>query len=197
MCEQFKQYVDRIKLYKKYGFDIYLSKKFILDKAKLGDESILEIGTGRGFMAAALLKNGKKFISIDIDREVQRNARLCLKQMGIDKNITLKIMSAENLEYKDDAFDCVISSNTIHHFEKPKKCMKEIIRVARKKIVISDFNKMGAGLADRIHKTEGKDRHHMGGMSIQEVKIFLKKSGIKVKTYSCMGETTLIGEKGE
>ena len=42
---------------------------------------------------------------------------------------------------------------------------------------------------------EGKDGHHMGGMDIREVKIFLEKLRIKVKAYSYMGETTLVGEK--
>ena len=195
MDEQFKQYKDRVRLYKRYGFDIELSKKFILKKSELGDESILEIGTGRGYMAVTLLKKGKKFVSIDIDREAQKNAGLCFKQMDIDKNISEKIMNAENLAYKDEVFDFVISTNTVHHFENPGKCLKEIVRVAKKKIVISDFNKTGARLIDRIHMAEGKDGHHMGGMDIREVKIFLEKLRIKVKAYSYMGETTLVGEK--
>jgi len=197
MHEQLKQYNDRVRLYKRYGFDIRLAKGFTLDKAGLEKGSILEIGTGRGYMAVALLKRGKKFVSIDIDRAAQKNAGICLEQMSIDSGITLRIMNAEKLKYKDGAFDYVISTNTLHHFERPRRCLKEIIRVTKKKIIISDFNKKGASIINKIHKLEGKEKHHMEGMSIPEARDFLVSKGVRVKTFFYMGETTLIGEKGE
>ncbi|MBU1998565.1 MAG: hypothetical protein ABIG46_02360 [Candidatus Omnitrophota bacterium] len=47
---------DRLKLFRKYGYDIPKARNLIFAKAKLRKGSLLEVGTGRGHMALALAK---------------------------------------------------------------------------------------------------------------------------------------------
>ena len=115
---------ERLKLFKEYGYDISKARSYIIAKAGLTkDGRMLEVGTGRGHMATLLAKNGFKFVSIDLDRKAQYAAKLHLKTMNRDKLVTLKIMDAEKLRYKNGAFDNVISVNFIHHAKNPVRCL--------------------------------------------------------------------------
>ena len=133
MDDVIKRDKGRLKLFKKYGYDIPRARKYIISKAKLvKGGSLLEIGTGRGHMATILAKNGFRFISIDLDRKAQNAARVHLKTMNRDKSVILKIMDAGKLRYKDDSFDNVISVNFIHHAKNPVRCLEEMMRVTKK-----------------------------------------------------------------
>ena len=63
MDDVLKSDKDRLKLFKKYGYDIPMARKFIISKARLvKGGNMLEVGTGRGHMATALAQKGFKFI---------------------------------------------------------------------------------------------------------------------------------------
>jgi len=190
-----KQYQDRLKLFKKYGYDIPRTRKFILTKAKLAKGKILEVGTGRGHMAAALARKGFKLTSIDLDRNAQNAAQANLKAIKLDTLVTLKKMNAEKLRYKDNVFDYVISVNFIHHAKNPVKCLREMIRVVKKKLIIADLNKKGEQIVERVHKLDGHN-HPVSKMSLQGAKAFLEKAGLNVKVYRDSCQTIIIAKKG-
>lgn len=163
-----KQDQDRLKLFKKYGYDIPRARDFIITKAKLSKVKILEVGTGRGHMALALAKKGFKLTSVDLDRKAQHVAKASLKALKLDKLVTLKIMNAERLQYKDDSFDYVISVNFIHHAKNPVRCLKEMVRLAKDKLVIADINKKGERIMQKVHRLDGHS-HAASKMSLQGI----------------------------
>ncbi len=170
-----KQDHDRLMLFRKYGYDIPKARKFIISKAKLvKGGSMLEIGTGHGHMAILLAKDGFKFVSIDLDRKAQYAARIHLKTMNRDKLVTLRIMDAEKLRYKDGTFDNVISVNFIHHAKHPVKCLKEMVRVAKNKLIIADINRRGERIMEKVHRLDGHS-HEASKISLKEMESFLKK----------------------
>ena len=196
MDDMLKRDKERLKLFNKYGYDIPKARKFIISKAKLvKGGSMLEIGTGRGHMATLLAKNGFKFVSIDLDRKAQYAAKLHLKTMNRDKLVTLKIMDAEKLRYKDGSFDNVISVNFIHHAKNPVRCLKEMIRVAKNKLIIADINKRGERIMEKVHGLDNHS-HEVSKMSLQETEGLLKKTGMTVKVYRDSCQTVLIATKG-
>ena len=190
-----RQDQDRLKLFKKYGYDIPRARNLILTKAKLAEGEILEVGTGKGHMAIVLAKKGFKLISIDLDRKARHIARTGLKAMKLDKLVTLKIMNAERLQYKDNSFDSVISVNFIHHAKNPSKCLKEMIRVTRNKLIIADINKKGERIMEKVHRLDGHS-HAASKMSLEGIGAFLKRAGMKVKVYRDTCQTILIAKKG-
>ena len=95
-----KQSQDRLKLFKKYGYDIPKARSFILRKSGFTKGSILEIGTGRGHMAAALAKRGSKLVSIDLDRQAQKAAKRSLRSMKLGGLVTLKIMGCRKIAFQ-------------------------------------------------------------------------------------------------
>jgi len=190
-----KQDQDRLRLFKKYGYDIPKARKFILRKAKIREGIILEVGTGRGHMAVTLAKNGLKVISIDMDRKAQKVAKLKLKSLKLGKSVSLKHMNAERLQYKDNSFDYVISVNFIHHAKNPVKCLKEMVRVAKNKLIIADLNKKGGKIMGKVHALDGH-RHAASKMSLLGVKEYLQKAGLFVKVYRDICQTIIIAKKG-
>ena len=191
-----KQDRGRLKLFKKYGYDIPKARNFILSKAKLAKgSSMLEIGTGKGHMTVVLAKKGFKLISIDLDRKAQNIARMHLKSIKRSKSVILKIMNAEQLLYKDNSFDYVISVNFIHHAKNPLKCLKEMIRLAKNKLIIADINKRGERIMEKVHRMDGHS-HEISKMSLKETEALLKDSGMKVRVYRGICQTVLIARKG-
>jgi ubiquinone/menaquinone biosynthesis C-methylase UbiE len=190
-----KQDQDRLRLFKRYGYDIPRARKIILTKAKVPGGIILEVGTGRGHMAVALAKNGLKVVSIDLDRKAQKTAKLNLKSHKLDKSVSLKIMNAERLQYKDGSFDYVISVNFIHHAKNPVKCLKEMIRVAKNKLIIADLNKRGEKVMEKVHALDGHS-HAASKMSLLGVKEYLRKAGLVVKVYRDVCQTVIIAKRG-
>ena len=187
---------ERLKLFKKYGYDIPKARKFIISKAKLvKGGSMLEVGTGRGHMATVLAQKGFKLVSIDLDKKAQDAARIHLKAIKHDTLVTLKIMNAERLQYKADYFSQVISVNFIHHAKNPVRCLKEMIRVAKNKLIIADINKRGERIMEKVHGLDGHS-HEVSKMSLQETEGLLKKTGMTVKVYRDSCQTVLIATKG-
>ena len=195
MDNAIKQDSERLKLFKKYGYDMPKARNFILAKARLAKGSILEVGTGKGHMTVVLAKKGFKLVSIDLDKKAQDIARMHLKSIKHSSPVTLKIMDAEQLRYKDNSFDCVISVNFIHHAKNPGRCLKEMIRVAKNKLIIADINKRGERIMEKVHRLDGHS-HEISKMSLKETKALLKKVDIKVRVYRDNCQTVLIAKKG-
>jgi ubiquinone/menaquinone biosynthesis C-methylase UbiE len=195
MDNAIKEGQARLRLFKKYGYDIPKARNFILAKAKLSKGRVLEVGTGKGHLAIVLAKKGFQFTSIDLDRKAQRIAKIILKSSGLEKLATLKIMDAERLRFPDNHFDSVISVNFIHHAKNPTKCIKEMVRVAREKLVIADLNKRGERIMEKVHALDGHS-HAASKMSLSSAKKLLEKIGMSVKTYYDSCQIVLVAKKG-
>ncbi len=189
-----KEIRQREKLFKSYGYNLIASRRYIFKKADLRQGRILEIGTGRGYFTAEIAKHGLTFISVDADSEVQKIARKYLRLLGLLPRVKFRIMNAENLPFADESFDCVVSVNLIHHLNKPQKCLKEMVRVTRTKLVIADLNKRGEKVLETVYKLNGKS-HPRAKTSLQEIKHYLLKKKFKVKTYRYQCQTILVAQK--
>ncbi len=187
---------EKLKLFKKYGYDIPRARNFILAKARISAGKILEVGTGKGHMTMALAGRGLKLISIDLDKRAQHIAKIGLKAAKLDKLAALKIMNAEKLFYPDNYFDSVISVNFIHHALHPVRCIKEMLRVVKDKLIIADINKRGQRIMEKVHALDGHS-HAVSKMPPAGVKEYLIKAGLAVKVYRDVCQTVIIARKGE
>jgi ubiquinone/menaquinone biosynthesis C-methylase UbiE len=71
-----------------------------------------------------------------------------LRRIGYAKGITedeLIAGDALNLPFEDDSFDFVIETGALHHIKTPLDAVAEMVRVARKGVLISDSNNIGQG----------------------------------------------------
>jgi ubiquinone/menaquinone biosynthesis C-methylase UbiE len=135
-----------------------------------------------------------RVVSIDLDRKAQKTVKLKLKSLKLDKSVSLKNVNAERLKYKDNSFDYVISVNFIHHAKNPVKCLKEMIRVVKNKLIIADLNKRGERVMEKVHALDGHS-HALSKMSLLGVKEYLEKAGLVVKVYRDACQTVIIAKK--
>ena len=112
------------KLAERLWFSKWREKFFAPLKGK-----ILEVGIGTGENIGYYNKNAE-VIGIDFSEKMLEKAREKLIKSG-KKNITLKQMDAENLNFKDDSFDYVVTSCVFCSVPDPIRGLEEIRRILK------------------------------------------------------------------
>jgi SAM-dependent methyltransferase len=120
-----------------------------------GDETVLDIGCGRGLLligAAKRLTTGKAYgIDIWSGRDLSRNTKAATQRNceieGVAEKVTLLDGDARSMPFADEMFDVIISSMVVHNIDQRgrKKAITEMIRVCKKGgiIFIQDFQCTG------------------------------------------------------
>ena len=122
-------------------------------------ERWLTVGDGRfGLDAARLMKTGvKNALATDLDESLLRS--------GKDRGIIFeyRVENAERLSFQDHSFDYVFCKEALHHFPRPAIALYEMLRVARKGVILIEPNDRKQSLARRlvagIRSLLGKGRH--------------------------------------
>jgi len=193
ITENYKKYCQRLELYKSFGYDVEAERKIIIDKSYPLSGDILEVGTGKGYFTLALAKEGCNFTSIDISEQEQNFAKLNIKYHGLDGKVNFKIANAQKLPFENQRFNIVFCVNTFHHLGSPLEAIDELVRVVslEGKIILSDFNKQGLKLVDKIHHSEGSI-HEVGIFDLNYIAKYLLDKGFKLKKYARSFQDLLI-----
>jgi len=103
---------------------------WIVKSAGSIESTILDVGCGRGYILSEIIKSnpnarctGVDFTPPDIHNE-----------NGI--HIDIKQADINNLPFADNSFDMVICTHTLEHIREPQKALSELIRVAKRRLVI-------------------------------------------------------------
>ena len=192
-AENYKRYLERVNLYKSFGYDIESERKFLLQKAEPLYGDILEVGTGKGYLAIVLAKERYDFTSVDISPEEQEFARLNLEYLGLEERIDFKIGDARNLNFADKSFDIIISSHLIHHLNSPFVAMSEFTRVIsyEGKIILSDFSKEGLEIVDKVHQSEER-RHQVSPIGLGDIEKYFQHKGFNTESYQSKFQDVLV-----
>ena len=113
----------------------YLPKTHITSKNEF---KILDIGTGSGFFALLLAKEGYCLTGIDITQSMIDEAIASAKQH--DLIIDFQVMDAENLSFEDNTFDMIISRNLTWTLPNPQKAYTEWHRVLKPEGILLNFD---------------------------------------------------------
>jgi 2-polyprenyl-3-methyl-5-hydroxy-6-metoxy-1,4-benzoquinol methylase len=110
-----------------------------------GCEQVLEVGSGEGKTLRALSEKGFKVKGIEINKD------------RIDGNMII-FGDATNIPFGDKTIDAVITVDVLEHLDDPIKALREIFRVARKKVIIqvTSLNSTAFG-EDPTHKVKWQD----------------------------------------
>jgi ubiquinone/menaquinone biosynthesis C-methylase UbiE len=106
-------------------------------------QSVLDTGCGTGRTLRFLREQlpGAYMRGNDPSEEL---LRIAVRDHGVPAD-TLDSCSSEQLPYKDASFDAVVATGLLHHVPKPEKVIREMVRVARLAVFISDCNIYGQG----------------------------------------------------
>jgi len=115
-----------------FGIDNLWRKKVVSILKKENPQSILDIATGTGDLAIALVKTGAKHITgVDISEGMLKVGREKVKSRNLSEIITLEAGNSEFLRYSDNSFDAITVSFGVRNFEHLNKGIEEIFRVLK------------------------------------------------------------------
>jgi 2-polyprenyl-3-methyl-5-hydroxy-6-metoxy-1,4-benzoquinol methylase len=88
---------------------------------------ILDAGCGEGYGSCFISEKATEVVGIDISEEAVQHARTKYTK----DNIKYEVMNVQNLQFKNDSFDVVLSFQVIEHLSDASKFLKEIKRVLK------------------------------------------------------------------
>ena len=125
--------------------------------AALGAKSALDVGAGTGRTVQRPLRDApglQRVIGLEPVPELIAQARA----KGIAADV-LQQGDGRALPFADGSFDVVIETGVLHHVEEPRLVVREMLRVARRAVFLSDANRFGqGGLAARLRRSGSSAR---------------------------------------
>lgn len=173
-------FLKRMAHYKKHGMNQTLLRESIIRQIDHGSSSILEIGTGKGYLTALLSRHYDRIVSVDTSDEDLRAAMINASQSDGRDKINFITADAGSLDFDDRSFDVVVSAFTFHHLDLPFKVLREMIRLADKQIIISDFSPRGFNVVEQVHRQEGSS-HEKKPVDFDIIGVYLKEFNFDVR----------------
>jgi ubiquinone/menaquinone biosynthesis C-methylase UbiE len=103
----------------------------IADAIAIDDtQTVLDVGTGTGFIAAGLAPRADRVIAIDNSPAMLEVARDNLARLGID-NVEVHEADLTHLPLDDDSVDAAVANMVLHHTEHPAGMLAGMTRVVR------------------------------------------------------------------
>ena len=156
--------------------DIYLLDQIMKERYKRG-ESILDAGCGEGRNLHWFLKNDFKIFGVDQDE----NSIINLRKANPDLPKTrFSVAAIQNLHFKDNYFDHVISSAVLHfatghaHFKNMIKEMRRVLKTGGTLFIRMTTNR---GIEHLLHKNkngiydlpDGSERYLITSKMLEEI----------------------------
>ncbi len=109
----------------------------------LDAKTALDVGAGTGRNMRSLL-NAVPSLSVCGIEPVTALIEQAVKRNGISHGTILQ-GTGEALPFRDSSFDLVYSLAILHHVPEPNVVVREMLRVARKAVIVIDGNRFGQG----------------------------------------------------
>jgi ubiquinone/menaquinone biosynthesis C-methylase UbiE len=94
---------------------------------------VLDVGTGTGRAALAMAAHGAQVTGVDASQEMLKVA----ERRAAEAGLTVRYISgdAHSLDFADQAFDTVVSLRMLMHTADWRRCLGELCRVARRRVI--------------------------------------------------------------
>ena len=126
------------------GIDHIWRRKAVNKLREIQPKRILDLATGTGDFAIALLKlNPTQIIGMDISSGMLNVGKNKMKAKNVSHIIDMQLGDSENMPFEDGYFDAVTVGFGVRNYENLEKGLTEMLRVTRSggKIVILEFSK--------------------------------------------------------
>lgn len=154
-----------------------------------GNERVLDIATGPGYIAEAFARAVREVIGVDLTAAMLAIGEERTKQNGVS-NVSFRIGDAQNLPFESESFDVLVCRLALHHMQDPGRGVREMARVCRVggTILIEDIyasEHLGrAEYQDRWEKL--RDPSHVRVLPMSEHLRLFREAGLEtdaVKTF--------------
>lgn len=107
------------------------------------DQKVLDVGCGTGLLSLKFLEKADCFITgVDSSSEMLSIFAEKIKKLELSSHIRLELQDAANLEFKQNTFDVVASTVTLHHLKNKFPAIKNIYNILKSdgKFVLGDID---------------------------------------------------------
>lgn len=114
------------------GIDVKWRKRVVQLIGASKPKSILDIATGTGDLAIAMVKTGaKKIVGLDISKGMLEVGKDKIADKNLSEIIEMVVGDSENLPFETDSFDAITVAFGVRNFENLEKGLTEIYRVLK------------------------------------------------------------------
>src|SRR5947209_3214215 len=101
-------------------------------------DTVLDVACGPGLVVAAFAKSCRSAAGIDITPAMIGKARDYAHTLGLT-NVDWHIGNVSSLPFADGSFSIAVSRFAFHHFVDPLGVLREMKRVATRRVVVADM----------------------------------------------------------
>ncbi len=145
---------------------------------------VLDVATGPGFVAAAFAEVDCEVVGLDLTNAPLKLAEQMRDSRGLT-NLRFQQGDAEKLPFEQQSFDIVVSRYAMHHFEDPRRVLREMARVCRPqgKVVIQDLitSEFAERAAYQNHVEQLRDPSHARALALSEFLAFFTVCGLEIE----------------
>ncbi|HTQ59176.1 MAG TPA: methyltransferase domain-containing protein [Candidatus Solibacter sp.] len=115
-------------------------RRLVVAARLTGNERVLDIATGPGYIAEAFARGAREAVGVDLTDAMLAIARDRTKERGVS-NISFRAADAQHLPFENGSFDVVVCRLAFHHLQKPLTVLREMARVCGSggKVVVEDI----------------------------------------------------------
>ena len=134
------------------GVDKYWRRVLIRDLVRQKPSNVLDVATGTGDLAIAIVKKGLRVTGADISPAMLEKAREKAAKAGLD--ISFVLSDAEQLAFEDAGFDVVTAAFGVRNFTDPLGGLSQMGRVLKKGgvIYVLEFSRPGNSLLSAMFR---------------------------------------------
>ena len=163
----------------------------------LSGRCVLEIGCGRGELACHLagdVNSPSRLYAADFAQSAVGLGRQRARTRSLS-GVSWLVASMQHIAAKDDAFDTIISCETIEHVPHPQSAMAELHRVLKPggRLFLTTPNYLGPLGAYRAYLRVRGRRYTEGGQpichltSLPRTMLWMRRAGLRVRTVDGVG----------
>ncbi|HBQ14020.1 MAG TPA: hypothetical protein DEF51_23780 [Myxococcales bacterium] len=128
----------------------YPAVRRALSRDLAGRRRALELASGTGQFTSAMAQAVESVVATDVSIEMVERLRAGVLAQGVE-NVSVRRMSAYDIDADDQSFDAVVCANALHVMERPRDALREMHRVVSAEgMIVAPTFLHGASAATRL-----------------------------------------------
>src|SRR5262245_50962495 len=143
------------------------------------DDTVLDVACGPGLVVAAFAKACRHATGIDLTPAMIDKAREHAASLSLT-NVDWRVGDVLPLPFADRSFSVVVSTFAFHHFVDPGAVLREMKRVATRRVVVADIAASDdPKRADALNRMERlRDPSHTRALPLTELRRLFAEAGL-------------------